>query len=64
MILGKGESPTMGTGNSTGVLAFAQGTIDVNTLQLGVQTLGATGGTSASYTGIINAKWGHSDSEQ
>jgi hypothetical protein len=58
MILGKGESPTMGTGNSTGVLAFTQGTIDVNTLQLGVQTPGATGGTNANLVGIMNVNGG------
>ncbi len=44
MILGKGESPTMNTGNSTGMVAFASGTINVNTLLLGVQASGSTGG--------------------
>ncbi|HEY2083295.1 MAG TPA: hypothetical protein VGI88_10960, partial [Verrucomicrobiae bacterium] len=58
MILGKGESPTMGTGSSTGVLAFAQGTIDVNTLELGAQVIGATGGTSANIVGIMNVNGG------
>jgi hypothetical protein len=51
MILGKGESPSMGSGSSTGVVIFAQGTIDVNTLQLGVQTPGSTGGTTAGTIG-------------
>jgi hypothetical protein len=58
MVLGKGESPTMLTGSSTGVLAFAQGIIDVNTLQLGAQVIGATGGTSANIVGIMNVDGG------
>ena len=48
MILGHGESPTMSTGNSTGVVMFASGTIDVNNLQLGAQVIGATAGTGTS----------------
>jgi parallel beta-helix repeat protein len=51
MTLGKGESPTMGSGSSTGIVMFAAGTIDVNTLQLGVQTSGASGGTGVGTTG-------------
>jgi hypothetical protein len=44
MILGRGESPTMNTGNSTGYVACAAGKINVNNLMLGVQAPGSTGG--------------------
>ncbi len=59
MILGRGESPSMGSGSSTGMVTFAQGTINVNNLQLGVQTPGSTGGTTAgtpgtNYFGAMN----------
>src|SRR5581483_9409620 len=59
MILGRGESPTMSSGNSTGVLMFSAGTIDVNNLQMGVQAPGATGGTTTgtggtNYLGQMN----------
>ncbi|HTQ30622.1 MAG TPA: hypothetical protein VMI53_05375, partial [Opitutaceae bacterium] len=51
LILGKGESPTLGSGNSTGVVLFAQGTLDVNTLQMAVQSPGSSGGTGVGTTG-------------
>ncbi len=59
MILGRGESPLMNSGNSTGVAIFAAGIINVNNLQLGVQAAGATGGTvtgngGTNYAGQID----------
>jgi hypothetical protein len=59
MIIGRGESPIMSSGNSSGTLIFEAGTIDVNNLQMGVQAMGATGGTSpgtsgTNYLGQIN----------
>jgi hypothetical protein len=51
MILGRGESPTISSGNSFGVVIFAQGTIDVNTLQMAVQPPGSSGGTGVGAIG-------------
>ncbi|MGN6556045.1 MAG: beta strand repeat-containing protein, partial [Verrucomicrobiota bacterium] len=54
LILGRGENGKAGTGCSTGVVAFAQGTIDVNTLQMGVQYPGSSAGTNAVYVGQMD----------
>jgi parallel beta-helix repeat protein len=51
MILGRGESPTMGSGDSTGVVLFDAGTINLNTLQMGFQASGATGGLTSGTAG-------------
>jgi len=58
MILGRGESPTMGSGNSTGAFLYNAGTLDVNNLQIGAQIIGATAGagtgTGTNYVGEMD----------
>ena len=59
MIIGRGESGNVSSGNSTGALIFEAGTIDVNNLQMGLQAVGSTGGTTTgtggtNYLGQMN----------
>jgi parallel beta-helix repeat protein len=59
MIIGRGESGSVGSGNSTGALIFEAGTIDVNSLQMGLQAAGATGAATSgtggtNYFGEVN----------
>jgi parallel beta-helix repeat protein len=51
MIIGRGENGNVGSGNSTGALIFGAGTINVNTLQMGVQTAGSAGSATVGSSG-------------
>jgi hypothetical protein len=52
IIVGKGQTSS-GTGSATGALTFSQGTIDVNTLEVGYQNSSSAGSV---VTGTVNVK--------
>jgi fibronectin-binding autotransporter adhesin len=54
MTIGRASANTSGTGNSRGTLTMAAGTLDVNTMQVGIQTLN----TSKNGDGTVNINGG------